>query len=66
LVWESDHPIASRGQNRLTFGIPIPLLGMNPTVELDYQAALRAAEVDNERTDRVLPAELHPVQATAT
>jgi hypothetical protein len=66
LIREPDHPIPCRSQDRLTFRIPIPLLGMNPTVELDYQAALRAAEIDDKRTDRVLPAELHPVQSPST
>jgi hypothetical protein len=37
---------------------------MNPTIEFDGKAALRAAEVDDERTNRMLPAKLHAVQAT--
>ncbi len=38
---------------------------MNPTVKRDHEAALCTAEVDDERSDRMLPTELHPVQVTA-
>ena len=38
---------------------------MNPTVKLDCKAALGTAEVDDERADWMLPAELHPVQSTS-
>jgi len=37
---------------------------MNSAIGLNGNAALGRAEVDDERTDRVLPAELHSIQAT--
>jgi hypothetical protein len=36
---------------------------MNPTVKLNCKAALGSAEVDDERTDWMLPAELHSIQS---
>jgi len=63
LVWESNHPIAGRGEDRLSFGVPILLLRMNLTVQLDYEATLGTAEVDDERTDWVLSAELQSIQS---
>jgi hypothetical protein len=35
---------------------------MNSTVELNCKATLGTAEVDDERTDWMLPAELHSIQ----
>ena len=37
---------------------------MNSTIELDHEATLRAAEVDDEGTNWMLSAELHSIQAT--
>jgi hypothetical protein len=66
LIREPDHPIPCCSQDRLTFRIMVPLLRMNATIQLDHKATLRAAEVDNEQTDWMLPAELHPVQSPST
>ena len=63
-IWESDHPISCHREYRLPFGIPFLLLRMDFTVKLNHKAPISAAEVDDERTDRMLSAELHPIQAT--
>jgi hypothetical protein len=64
LVWESNHPITGYGEDRLSFGISILLFRMNPAVELDDKTTLGTAEVDDESTDWMLPAELDSIQAT--
>jgi len=65
LIGEPNHPIPCRSEDCLSFGIPIPLRRVNSSIDLDNKSTFCAAEVDDERTDWMLAAELHPVQATA-
>jgi hypothetical protein len=61
LVWESDHPVSRHGEDGVAFCISILLLRVNSTIQLDCEAALGRAEVDDERTDWMLPAELDSI-----
>ena len=63
LVWESNHPVPSRGKDRLSFGILLLLLRVNVTVEFDRKTPIRATEVDDERPYRMLPPNLQPIQS---
>jgi hypothetical protein len=62
LVAEAQDVISGGGQERLSRGVVFALRGVNRAIELDDQPPLRAAEIDHERADRVLAAELQLFQ----
>jgi hypothetical protein len=64
VIGESQDPIASRLQDRFAFGVLFALLLVNAAVEFDGQSTFWAAEIDDERSDWMLSAELQPIQST--
>jgi hypothetical protein len=62
LIREAKHPISGRDKECLTFSVVVPLPAMHLAVELDDKMSFDTAEVKNERTKRMLSAELHPIQ----
>jgi len=63
IVPETKHAVAEALQARGTLRIVVSARRMLPTVELDDQLPLPAAEVDDVGADRDLARELHAEQA---
>jgi hypothetical protein len=63
-IREPHHAVSGRGQDRFTLCIVVPLRRMDRAIELDREATFGAAEVDHKWANRMLPAELQPIQAT--
>jgi len=63
-IRKAKHPIPCGDELRFTFGVVFSLSGMHLAVELDGEAAFDAAEVEDERPDGMLAAELQPIQTT--
>jgi hypothetical protein len=64
VIGESQDAIPGRLQNRFALGVLFALLLVNAAVELDGQSTFRAAEIDDERANCMLSAELQPVEST--
>jgi hypothetical protein len=50
---------------RLTLAVREPPIVVAPTVDLNHQISLRAVEIDDERSDGVLPPKLETLKAPA-
>ena len=61
-VGEPDHLIAGRSQECFAVGVVVALRLMDFSIELNDQAKIRAAEIDDKRTDGMLAAELEAVE----
>ena len=54
------------GKERVTFGVALLLAVMDLAIELNSELSLQTAEVNHERSDRVLSPELVAIQASIT
>ena len=63
VVGEAQGAVADGGQEGVAIGIGVALGAVDVTVELDDEAAIGAAEIDDEGPDGMLTAELEPVEA---
>lgn len=64
VIWETECSIAGQGKQGLPFRIALSLRFVYAAIEFDGQPTLCAAEVDDERSDRVLAAKLQSREAT--
>ena len=63
VIGEAQDAVPGGAQERFPLGIVFALCGVNLAVELDDEATIGAAEIDDERPDGVLAAELQTVEA---
>ena len=64
LIWEAEHAITSSNKKCLAFGVLVFLLRVHPTIEIDGQAPLDTAEIEDKRTNWMLAPKFQPVQAS--
>jgi hypothetical protein len=66
IVRETKHTKSGCGEKLCPLGAALPLASVDVTIDFNSKPSLNTAEIKHERTDRMLPPELQPIQpATA-
>ena len=64
VVGEAEDAVAGGGEEGIAIGVGLALGVVDRAIELDDEATIRAAEIDDEGADGVLAAELKAVEAS--